>query len=69
MTKLRYTDEVIDDLLPVEPLYIAVLFLIFVCGFGYCQEVCQRQNIKVSYVCYGVSLKVKGCGNVDGNGH
>ena len=39
------------------------------CGFGHRLEVCERQNIKVSYVCYGVSLKVKGCGNVDGNGH
>ena len=47
----------------------AVLFLICVCGFGYRHEVCQKQNIKVSYVCYGVSLKAKGCGNVDGNGH
>ena len=44
---------------------VAILFLICVCGFGHRLEFCERQNIKVSYVCYGVSLKVKGCGNVD----
>ena len=46
---------------------MAVLFLICVCGFGYRHEACKRQNIKVSNVRYGVSLKFKGCGNVDGN--